>query len=129
MQYPIFNIGLSEWDTGYNIAQELLKWNDIYYSKDERFFSKYFLNRDFVDCKGEVYRLVGKEPLKKWWYPLLFIHRFKCFFEPTGKTMAVEQLRSLMLERVMQLPDDEIRDDIIETLKKADSIEKIITLQ
>lgn len=124
INFPIFNLSYPTWEP--DIAQEFLREDDIYYSSDEVFFEKYFLNQEFVDCDGKVYQLVDKTEF--YIKTLLFLKkkRFKCLFQEKKEQLSLEELKKIFSKRVNTLDLEESRSQIFDFVTNAKSIPELI---
>ena len=99
--YPILNISIPEWND--DIVQEIFRYNDIYYSKDEVFFNKNFLGHEFVDCNGKIFRIVDKILMSNFWLRIFTLTRFRIIFAPTNKNVEFIDLQRYIIERINDL--------------------------
>lgn len=124
IEYPILNISLQNWNN--DIVEELFRENDIYYSNNEIFFKTYLLGHKYVDCKGDIYKLLNKYPIKNLWLRLRFIKRSKFQFEKTNERISFEELQILLIDRVNQLSGEDAKNEWIEKIKNSPSIASLI---
>ncbi len=125
IKYPVLNISVLEWN--YEIANELIFENDIYHSNDKIFFDTYIQGHKYVDCNGDVYKVIGRVPVKNLWKCFFLMHKYKVLFEKSDVKISMEELRNLMVERVNRLDwKNDIKHEWIGRLKQAKTIKQLL---
>lgn len=126
MQFPIYNIDIVSLGDNYWLLQEIIRYDAIYSSRDEKIWRKYFLNKRFADSQGNVYMLVDKSEIKKRWYDLFCTNRFHCHFLFTGERLSIEDVRRIM-EKQIRDTHEKFEEEFIAGLRKAKTFEELIS--
>lgn len=93
-EYPCFDITNESKDVELFSA---LQRNLLYSIAPE--VEKYWLNHLLVDCKGDVYKVVGVESLGWWRRFVPFAAKSKLLTEYTGDRVGLDELRAHMIKR------------------------------
>ena len=119
----MFNL-YHEWEE--ELIQEFVRHDDIYYSDDNIFFNKYFLNQTFVDSEGRLYDLESAEDFVVRKFLFFQSNRKKLHFKPQGLSLSLNELRKKLEERVNTLQDESLKKEFSVVLSKATSIRQLI---
>ena len=120
IKYPMFNISYPEWNV--ELLGDLFLFSDIY-GYEEGFFAEYYLEQKFVDCDGNLWKVLGKTPLKS---SLSFSKSFKIEFLRLEEKISLNALRETLLKKSSQLEDRVARDFLRSVFVNASSIEGLL---
>jgi hypothetical protein len=128
MKFPIINISESYWS--YDDLMEYIRFNEYFYSSNQRLFERYALNKVFCDCDGQVYQVIGKiPPTQVWRKAFKFIpnvYKEKLVFQKTGRKLELDELRDYLISRVHDLSQNDFTREWVVFLKNALSYEQVI---
>lgn len=101
IKYPMFNIGYDTWNL--DVLGDFFIY-DIVYKGNNDFFEEYYFNQNFIDCNWNIFRIIGKSPIKQ---SLFTWNRKKSQleFEFLHKKMELHELKKILLDRSMQIKD------------------------
>lgn len=109
MKFPIINISIEKWH--YEDLMEYVCYDEFIYTDKESVFEKYYKDKLFCDENGQIFKAIGKaEMTENWRNWLRFIPnvwKTKIVFKNMYKEMSVEELRTLLLERISELEEDD----------------------
>lgn len=125
----MINIGSETWSKE-KYFDSLVLWDSYIYTKNEEFILNCISDKTFCDCKGNIYKVFDLVvPTSLWRKALSFlpnIYKTEIKLKRTGENMSVDQLRTLMLDRLRELPPDEFYNQIKKDIKLSDSFVKLI---
>ncbi len=128
MTFPAIDISTKKW-----ISEDLFCYfldNEYVYSPKESIFLKYYKNHLFCDAEGKVFMCVAKaEMTQKWRNWLRFlpnVWKTKAIYKDTHQVMSIEELRTHVLERLLDLEQDEIIEEWRQDVKKAKSYAQLM---
>ncbi len=98
-EYPCFDITIEDW----NNEEFVPLWDEYTGINNEAALVEYANNRLFVDCNGEIYKIVGFEKLVGWRRYVPFVAKYKLVTEYTGQSMTLEDLKAYILSKVDML--------------------------
>ncbi|MBS4061887.1 MAG: hypothetical protein KG029_15930 [Bacteroidetes bacterium] len=124
MKFPIFQISVEQWKKLHEFELEYSdKITVIGYNKAQDFF----LDSEYIDCNGDVYRVTGFEMLGMLSRIFRFIPfiplRVKLILTKQNKKLSLEQFRTLMLKRVNQVSQN---NDLATQIKNAKTYAEIM---
>jgi hypothetical protein len=124
MKFPIFQISVEQWKKLHEFELEYSdKITVIGYNKAQDFF----LDSEYIDCNGDVYRVTGFEMLGMLSRIFRFIPfiplRVKLILTKQNKKLSLEQFRTLMLKRVNQVSQ---YNDLATQIKNAKTYAEIM---
>ena len=124
MKFPIFQISEEQWKTLHEFGLEYSdKITVIGYKKAQDFF----LDSEYIDSNGDVYRVTDFEMLgmlSKIFRFISFIPlRVKLILTKQNKKLSLEQFRTLILKRVNQVPE---YNDLATLIKNAKTYAEIM---
>ena len=131
IEYPITRINSSEWID----YEELFPIFDGYmYSSKEEIFRKYYYNKEFADCKGDVYRVIDRMLPTNYWRNLFSflpgVYKVKLVFKKTGKRIALEELKEDLIRGIKKFDTADTKEEGVEwiaEIKNAGSIKEVLT--
>ena len=128
INFPIVNVSSKKWDCDKDVY---ILDDEYIYTKDDIFYSKYFLNNSFVDSNGKVFKITDRLLPGRVRQILSFIPnicKVELVFKETGENMTIEEIRSLIIRRVEEMVnDDELKSEWIKNVKNAKTIADVIT--
>ena len=121
MEFPLINISQILWEDEFII--DYIVFDEYYYSENNKYFNKLFLNKKFCASDGKIYIAKGLIPPQETWRKVLKflpdVYKSKIIFERTEKEISMEELRKYLLKKVQTLSDSESKTTWIQDLKKA----------
>ena len=120
IKYPMFNIDYPDWNV--KLLGDLFLFNDIYSYKED-FFVEYYLEQKFVDCDGNLWKVLGKTPLK---LSLPFYKRFKIEFLRLDENISLNVLKENLLKKSSNVEDRVARNFLRSVFVNASSIEGLL---
>ena len=133
MEFPIIKI----YTETYLNEEELIPLFDEYiYSSKEEVFQDYYLNKEFADCKGNIYKVVDKRLPSSFWRSLLRflpgVYKVKLIFRNTNKRIELEELKTDLIAGIRRFyaqDTDEILEKWVQEIKNSKSIKAILTAE
>lgn len=128
MKFPAANISIKNWDKNEDFLIYILE-DEFIYTTDNNLYKRYFLNNQFVDSKGEIYRLVDRKLPSLTRRIFSFLPNFckvELIFKPTLEKMTLEEVRQHILNQLMRLDNDSNRAEWISNVKSAETYEDVI---
>lgn len=108
IEFPVVNIDFKNWP---ELEESNFLFDEFIYTDDEGVFKIFYKNQLYVDSKGKIYKLIGKQrPRELWRRVLRFLpNAFKVvlLFEPTNKTLSINEFKQLMLKGIDNYGSDE----------------------
>lgn len=121
MKFPLFNISIENWND--ENVEELFLFDAYVCQLDEAYYKRLFLNKQYVDEEGKIYVLVGMHKRELNWFQQLFIRtKYEFEFKPLDKTMSLEDLKNVLLQRIPMLEGEEGKAEWIDKIEKATRI-------
>jgi hypothetical protein len=124
MTYPIFNLSYPVWEE--ELIQEFIRHDDLYYSNDEEFFRKYFLNQTFIDCDGQLYKLNKAEDYTVRKFLFFKSHRKKLYFKSLNERLSYREFISELKKRADTLTLESVKKEFFKLIKTCNSIEALL---
>lgn len=123
--FPLMNISISKLNND-NI-EHLIIGDKYHYPKSKwiDFFNEFYLDNEFVDCNGNVFKLIGTQN-SAMLQRLLHLGKEELVFKYTGKKMTFIQVQEFLINRYKTWDDDIGRPMMIDFMKKADDIRGLI---
>ena len=128
MKFPAANVSITNWDKNEDYLIYILE-DEFIYTTDNQLYKEYFLDKLFVDSKGDVYQLIDRKLPSLFRQVLSFIPNFckvELIFKPTKNKMTIEEVRLHLLNQINKLDDDQNKFEWIEKLKNAKTYEEIV---
>ncbi len=125
ISYPILNISLPDWNG--ELVNEIFLDDDQYQTKDENFIQEYIIGHKFVDCTGNVYKIVNRSASKiNWWQSLFNVKKGHFIFHDTGEKMTFDELKNMMVDKIQRLDWKGGQEDWLKAIKTARTIQELI---
>ena len=130
INYPITKINSKTW-----VDEEDLfpLFNCYMYSSKESIYIDYFHNKEFVDCKGDIYIIIDRIPPVGFWRNFLSflpnVYREKLIFKKTNKKIQLEELKKDLIQGIRRFDSDATRkesDEWIMEIKKATNFKEVL---
>ncbi len=128
MKFPAVNVSFTNWDKNEDYLIYILE-DEFIFTTNTQLFKEYFLDKLFVDSKGNVYKLIDRKLPGLFRKVFSFIPNFckvELIFKPTKDKMTIEEVRSHLLNQINKLDDGQNKFEWIEKLKKAKTFVEII---
>jgi hypothetical protein len=123
INYPLLNISYPYWDE-YIVEHMFLVDNNFRFTNLED-YTKYFLNQEYVDCSGNIYRIIDKSEKKI--FGFVIPNRGKFRFIETEKKMTFTDVKDYIKSRIEQEKNSDIKKIWLEYIDKSSTIEQIIS--
>lgn len=68
IDYPIIRINSQTW---LDEEEAIPIFEGFIYSANEKIYRDYYLNKEFADCKGDIYKIIDRIPPTSVWRNLL----------------------------------------------------------
>ncbi|UII31992.1 hypothetical protein LVD17_27265 [Fulvivirga ulvae] len=122
IEYPIFNLSYPDWEL--DTLGDFFIYNEDYRSSDD-FFNKYYLNQTFVDCRGNLFKVIGKSLIKSKFR--IFRSRVnKIQFEALNNNIDLEQLKKELKEKSQQIKNDAAQTEILKQIENSKTIKELL---
>jgi hypothetical protein len=133
MEFPLIKIHSKD----YLDEEELIPLFDEYiYSSKEKVFHDYYFNKEFADCKGNIYKVVDKRLPTSFWRGFLRflpgVYKVKLIFRSTNKQIELEELKEDLIAGIRRFDTQdtvEITEKWIKEIKSSNSIKAILTAE
>ncbi|MDR2882838.1 MAG: hypothetical protein LBU98_03580 [Alistipes sp.] len=129
IKFPAANVSVKDWDKNEDYLAYVL-FDPYIYTPKEATFRRYWAGQSFVDSSGTVFKATGRIMPPRVRQVLSFLPNFcrvELVFEPTGQIMSMEEVRSHMLRQLEKLDNYGNKAGWIENVKRAATIEDIIS--
>ncbi|MDP2158987.1 MAG: hypothetical protein Q8K02_00760 [Flavobacterium sp.] len=132
VNFPILKISDDNWNE-MDIDGIPFLFQKFYFSKDKELFKKLYLNKDFVDKNGAVFKITGLSDLSFWFYGLLsllpMIPKSEFIFINTGKRIEIDELKLFLTNKIKNLPDYGFNQKWIFEIEKCKTIEEVLNIE
>ncbi|WP_299105872.1 hypothetical protein [uncultured Tenacibaculum sp.] len=115
IEYPLIRINSNTWID----SEELFPLFDGYiYSSDKQIFKTYFFNKEFIDSKGKIFKVVGSEPpqsiFRKWFKFLPGVYREKLIFKKISKKIELNHFKEDVIRGIKRFDSDATKEISLE---------------
>lgn len=118
----------------YKDGEALLPLFDAYYSSPkEQVYRDYYHQKEFVDCKGCVYKVVDRKTPESFWRNLFYfipgVYKVELIFQNTYKTMDVVAVKNNLIQGIRKFDTsgmNDVSEEWIQQIKKANTIKEIL---
>ncbi len=111
MQFPIVNI-FEKWKN--EDVLEYILFDPYIYTRSEKLFDKYFRNKKFCDCKGDLYQVVGKNRNVPVWRRIFFflpnVYRELLLFKKLEQSISLNEAKQLLKQHSCSLNSVELEN-------------------
>lgn len=130
IEYPLMRINSNTWVD----SEELFPLFDQYiYSSKKQIFETYFFDKEFIDSKGTLFKVIAREPteniLRKWFKFLPGVYREKLVFKKISKKIELNDFKEDVIRGIKKFDSDatkEISIEWIADIRKAKDFGEII---
>ena len=123
MRFPILNISIPSLNSDILEALHIGDYWD--YPNNKHIFDRYYLNHEYVDQQGHIFRLIGKSK-SNIINRILHFKSEQLYFDDTHKSIDFDELKDLLLKRYDALDEDISRSVLMRLAQKAKSIKDLI---
>jgi len=124
ISFPAIDISIDNWNS--EDINEVLLFDEFFYNKSNKVFDIYCMNHIIVDSKGCMFRIVGVEKLKSWQNYFPFFIKRKMFFDDCKEKKTLEDLRSIILNKIDQIEDNDFKLQWKNNVKNAKNYSDLI---
>ncbi|WP_026709638.1 hypothetical protein [Flavobacterium filum] len=132
VNFPILKISDDNWNEMEDDGMPFL-FQKFYFSKDKDLFKKLYLNKEFVDKNGTVFKITGLSELSFWLYGLLsllpMVPKSEFIFINTGKSIELNELKLFLIKKIKNIPDYGFNQKWISEIEKCKTIEEILNIE
>ncbi|PHR86708.1 MAG: hypothetical protein COA80_19430 [Leeuwenhoekiella sp.] len=115
-------------------SEELIPlWDNYMYSSKPEIFKTYFLHKEFVDSKGQVFRVISRIPtdnhLRKIFKFLPGVYREKLVFEKVDKVLKLEEFKEDLIKGIKKFSSEsskEVEEDWINDIQNSKTFAEVI---
>ncbi|TCI90598.1 hypothetical protein [Tenacibaculum sp. M341] len=130
IEYPLMRINSDTW-IDYEELYPL--FNQYMYASKKEIFETYFFNKEFIDSKGRLFKVIACEPteniLRKWFKFLPGVYRQKLIFEKTSKKIELHDFKEDVIRGIKKFTSEatkEISMEWIADIKNAKDFRSVI---
>lgn len=123
MRFPILNISIPSLNSDILEALHIGDYWD--YPDNKHIFDRYYLNHEYVDQQGQIFRLIGKSK-SNIINRILHFKSEQLYFDDTLKSIDFDELKDLLLKRYNTLDEDISRSVLMRLAQQAKSIKDLI---
>lgn len=121
--FPILNISLTSLN-----AQSLegIHIGDLWdYPRDNGIFNKYYLNQEYVDQNGHIFKLIGKTK-SNFIHTIVHFNKYELMFVDTEQSIDLINLRDFLIRRYSTLDNDFDKSILINLAIKSNTFHELI---
>lgn len=130
IEFPIIRINSHTWQDG---EESIPLFDEFIYTSSKEIFDEFYLNKEFADCKGEVYKIIDRVLPTSFWRNLLRflpgVYKVKLIFRKANKRLELEELKRDLIQGIMRFEttdSDEFTKKWIIQIKNSKNIREII---
>lgn len=123
MRFPILNISIPSFNSDIIEALHIGDYWD--YPDNKHIFDRYYLNHEYVDQQGQIFRLIGKSK-SNIINRILHFKSEQLYIDHTHKSIDFDELKDLLLKRYDTLNEDISRSVLMRLAQQAKSIKDLI---
>ena len=131
INYPVTKVNSKNWID----HEDLLPLFDKYlYTSKEKIFNDYFHNKEYVDCEGNVFKIIGRIPPTNFWRKLFKfiprVYKIELIFKNTDRNIELNELKEDLISGIKRFDSDETRKESKEwilEIKRAKSIRELLS--
>jgi len=108
-------------------------FNGYIYTSKEKLFNDYYRNKEFVDCKGDIYKVIDRIPPTNFWRNFLKflpnVYREKLVFIKTNKRIELMELKKDLISGIRRFNNDatsEAGKEWIMEIERSKSIKEVL---
>ncbi len=122
--FPLIQVDLERWSL--DLMAELFLFDDLYRSKDHKFYADYLENKPFLDSNGQIFLAKDKTELKDFWSKMGLRKKYKINFEATDEKWTFDEVKSFLTSKINALSPDDGKEEWIQALSRATTIRQLI---
>lgn len=123
LQFPMLNISLVSLNPQ---SLEEIHIGDLWdYPRDNHLFDKYYLNQQYVDQNGHIFKITGKTKTDLI-HAIIHFNKDKLKFDDTGRNIKFNDLKNFVIQRYATLDDDFAKSILIDLATKSRSFKELI---
>lgn len=131
IDYPIIRINSHTW---LDEEEAIPLFDGFIYTAKKGIFIDYYLNKEFADCKGEIYKVIDRIPPTSFWRNLLRflpgVYKMKLIFRKTDRRIELEELKNDIIQGILRFDTadtKEITEKWIEEIKNSENIKEVLS--
>lgn len=132
ISFPILKISDDNWNEMDDHGMPFL-FQKFYFSEDKELFKKFYLDKEFVEKNGTVFKITGLSDLSFWFYGLLsllpMIPKSQFIFINTGKSIEIDELKLFLINKIKTTSDYGFNQKWISEIEKCKTIEEILKIE
>jgi len=128
IEFPIVNLSISDWnnkDIDYSVIFLCGCKTRIF---NQTYLEKYFLNHDFLDSNGNLFKIIEIKSLGKWKKHIPFVFRNTLVYSSLDENISLEKAKKIILKKIEDFDDknDEFLNDWKKIIKTSKTYEGIM---
>lgn len=131
ISFPLLKISDDNWNEMDDHGMPFL-FQKFYFLKDKELFKKFYLDKEFVDKNGTVFKITGLSDLSFWFYGLLsllpMIPKSEFVFKNTGKSIEIDELKLFLINKIKTIPDYGFNQKWISEIEKCKTIAEVLEI-
>ncbi|WP_142785724.1 hypothetical protein [Changchengzhania lutea] len=107
--FPALNLTAQEWD--FSTLNDIKLEGQFYLGSNDLFFNKYYLESLFIDVKGNLYKIIGKEDVGKWRKYIPFFMKSKISFEDLNSKIPLNEVKTHIINKIKNIKYSDEKND------------------
>ena len=111
IEYPFMRINSSTWT---NDEALFPLFDEYMYSSKEQIFQTYYFDKEFIDSKGTIFKVVGREPtqniFRKWFNFLPGVYREKLVYKKIAKKIELNDFKEDVIRGIKRFNSDATKE-------------------
>lgn len=132
VSFPLLKISDDDWNEMDDNEMPFL-FQKFYFSRDQELFRNHYLNKEFVDKNGRVFRITGLSNFSFWFYGLLSLlpmfPKSQFVFLNTGKSIERPELKLFLIHKINSIADHGFNQKWIAKIETCKTIEEVLNLE
>ena len=131
IDYPIIRIDSKTW---IDEEEAIPLFDGFIYTAKEKIFKDYYFNKDFADCKGDIYKVIDKIPPTSFWRNFLRflpgVYKVRLIFRKTNRIIKHDELKSDIIQGIKRFDSADTKDITekwIKEIMKSENIKEVLT--
>lgn len=122
IMFPAIDLSVVDWNG--EIINEIIYFDEFFYSSSEKDFNELRLNHKIVDSNGDIFQITGNVNIAWWRKYIPFVAKKRMIFKKQNESMTIDEIKSFMKERVIKLEGE--KKVFLEHIYAASSIKELI---
>ena len=101
IMFPAIDLSVVDWNG--EIINEIIYFDEFFYSSSEKDFNELRLNHKIVDSNGDIFQITGNVNIAWWRKYIPFVAKKRMIFKKQNESMTIDEIKSFMKERVIKL--------------------------